>query len=1088
MVVERRLAVVFVLLVTACNANGDRARLSVSLGSSAGALALEGVDITRFVLTVTCLDGSETTERGDVGADGAFEADVPRCPRATVRFRGLTTGDNPALDGRVDIAISAPATEVTIPVRRVGTVSFVNDDSAATVCSVRVPSAPEFEAIFALAPGAETSHVLPVNGVSLSCAAADTCGGIEACNFDGPLAITRAVAVPFGSSTTLSLTNLSNTLVFNIGPPSPVSAGLAFGPFEVTLVDERSQAIARSDVDVVLVPETATTLGGFSGAQVTLANGVARFTNVRFTTAGSLTFHAQAVVNGVLLVTESRTVSVLPGLVGQLVVSGPPSVTAGVAANFTITAADSFGNATSLPSDIGLSSNDPQTSPARFLDVGAGVLPFTLFTAGTHTITARMVQQPSVLGTAQVDVGAAAATRLDLTSGGPTSFVISQVAAFTVRARDDWNNIDAGYRGDVSLLASPATGFAYQGSHVFTAGDAGSFVFTSVVFGALGEVVLSATDVGGLTSAGLVLNIVNAGVIDHFDVQVSPPMIVAGSSVTVNVTARDAGNAVVGSYNNLVFMTSTGGCSQTVNIMNGSGSASCTMTVAGDHTVLIDYMGTSGESSLVNVAPTTGHYAVLLNSVPNPLVTGELFDIVVQITDAYGNVVAPGPFAAAVSLSIAPAGLTIANVGIPGAVGNTLVFSNLAINSPGTAAVINVDGMPGGSTPTNPFDIVEGSGCPVAYVSTTGNGANDGCTPSSPVPDVALGVSKVDTGGHVRIEGGTYGNPVHISSRRVTLEGGWSPGFGTRDPFAYPTVIAPLPAAPIAVEATSAADVTLDGLVIRAPDPQTASDVRFAVRANAGSNLKVQSCRLIGPVTDLGITGGVAQIGDAIDVLFVNNWMHVGGAPSGTVLGSRSGIVNTTAAPRIDIVHNTIVLAAAPRSEALYLGATAAQATFTKNVVVGNFSSCASNGGVCAVVEASTTALRSSLYNYVLGTNSVAANYTYIGVGSQQYSSLDGPVTDSFEGNVTLFNQSFGTAVVDADGGDDNLLTMADNDWHLAADVGRTSFDATQALCGLSDPTPNEPCRGTALDIDGGGRSATSSPGADEFGSGAPGA
>ncbi|HSI05176.1 MAG TPA: hypothetical protein VLC93_11895, partial [Myxococcota bacterium] len=421
------------------------------MGSSAGALALEGVDITRFVLTVTCFDGSETTERGDVGADGAFEVDVPRCPLATIHFRGLTAGDNPALDGRTDVAIRSPSTDVTIPVRRVGTVSFVNDDTYTAVCAVRVPTAPELETAFVLDPGASTALVLPVSGVSLSCAPADTCGGVDTCNFNGPLATTRAVAVPFAASATLSLANLSNGLIFNIGPPSPVTAGLAFGPFEVTLVDERNQAITRGDVDVVLVPETATTFGGFSGAQVTLANGVARFTNARFTTAGSLTFHAQAAVDGVLLVTESRTVSVLAGLVGQLRVSGPPSVTAGVAADFTITAADSFGNPTVLPSDIGLSSNDLQTSPARFIDVGAGVLPFTHYTAGTHTLTARMVQLPSVIGTAQVDVDAAAATKLELTSGGPSSFIVGQAAAFTVRARDDWNNIDPEYRGDVSL-------------------------------------------------------------------------------------------------------------------------------------------------------------------------------------------------------------------------------------------------------------------------------------------------------------------------------------------------------------------------------------------------------------------------------------------------------------------------------------------------------------------------------------------------------------------------------------------------------------------------------------------------------------
>ena len=136
------------------------------------------------------------------------------------------------------------------------------------------------------------------------------CGGVDTCDFSGPLATTRAVAVPFGGESTLSLANLSNSLIFTIGPPSPQTAGGTFGPFEVTLVDEIGVPINRSDVTVHLRAESSTIFGGFQNGVEDLVGGAAYFPFVTFTTAGTLLMYAEADVDGVLLRSETRSVLV----------------------------------------------------------------------------------------------------------------------------------------------------------------------------------------------------------------------------------------------------------------------------------------------------------------------------------------------------------------------------------------------------------------------------------------------------------------------------------------------------------------------------------------------------------------------------------------------------------------------------------------------------------------------------------------------------------------------------------------------------------------------------------------------------------
>lgn len=541
MVVARRqwavLAVLF--LVSACAESGDRAKLAVTLGAVADALTVEGIDIRRFELRVTCVDGSETVQRGPVTAGGGFTVEVPTCPQASVRFRGLAADELPALDGLVEVAIRAPDTVLTIPVRRVGTIEFVNDDTYASVCRVAVQNAPQYDLVFTLEAGASRQEVLPVNGTQLSCAPADVCPAAS-CDFDGPLATTRTVAVPFGNRGTLSLANLANSLIFSVLPPTTVSAGVAFGTFQVTLVDERGTAIPRNDVQVNLETLSPITHGGFTNASVTTTNGAAPFTSVTFTTAGPLTFRARAVVDGVLLSTEDHIVEVNAGALGQLLLSGPQRVQSAVTADFNIAAADTFGNLTALPDDITLSSNDQQADSLNYRNLTEPVVQFTFFTAGTRTLVARATATPSIEGTLQVEVDPGAAISLELI-GPQGSVFVGQLSTWIVTARDEFNNIATGYTGTVELSAMPGTDFTYGQPHTFSAADAGTHVFNSVSFATPGSRFVEARDViNGLSASGIYINVVGAGAIqDIVIVNNVPNPLVIGEQFEVQVILTD---------------------------------------------------------------------------------------------------------------------------------------------------------------------------------------------------------------------------------------------------------------------------------------------------------------------------------------------------------------------------------------------------------------------------------------------------------------------------------------------------------------------------------------------------------------------
>ncbi len=1089
------LATAFAL--SACNSSGDKSTLRVSLGSTLQALTVESVTIDRFELTVVCVDGSEVTERGDIADDGTFEAEVSNCPQASIRFRGLTTTARPALHGLAEAAIRPPSTELVVPVRRVGTVSIVNDDTYTAVCAINAPGNPELEAAFILSPGAAREQVLPTIGVTLSCAPADTCGDVDTCDFSGPLATTRAVAVSFGGESTLSLANLSNSLIFTIGPPSPHSAGGTFGPFEVSLIDEIGQPISRDDITVQLVAESSVANGGFQNGVVQTTGGVARFSGVRFTTAGSLVMRAQADVDGVLLQTEIRTIPVLAGPATRLTVTGPTSATAGVGVNLDVTGVDAFGNLTAAPSSLVVSSDDQIAVGFAVAGFNGEPLPFTFFQAGRRTLTVRSSTQSSVAGTVEVDVVAAAAFRLDL-SIGAGNYVTGQAITFRVIARDNWNNLDRNYTGTVSLNPLPAGDFTYGGSHVFTPADGGRFDFTGAQFSSVGTRTVTATD-GNFTSNSVNLNISLPGTLDHFEVILGTTSVSAGQPFDVTVRAVDAANTLVNTFVGTVTVASPGGCNGIFTIdfaMNGELTQQLTCRLVGTWRLEADYAAAHfGTSQPITVTPGNP-YALGIIQAPPPVVgVNQPFAMAVEIFDSEGNAADPRQLIAlglTLELSLGDAAGSNLNGTTPVFVGNVVMYPGLVIDSPAGGATITVAVNPPTlevSGQVTPPIVVTAAVCPTTFVlAGVLPGQGNPCDDQDPVGSIQEAIDAVDAGGQVRVAEGNYtGQSVSIT-KALKLLGGFDSSFAlaSRDPLVRNTVLKGATGAAVmgTVEVGPGGYVLIDGFLIEAGDTSNGTFPKWAVMVSGSAgnaSLWLDNNRLIGPVVTNAIDGGgVVNIGDVGRVIIRNNWIHTGGAPGGQALGIRDGIAGGVAPGSVDIVHNTIYVADAESTQAVYFGGLGTY-TFTNNLVLGDFRDCGLGVGVCVIRESeSSLSLASVLNNYVFQQNPTGALLYQTRFGGM-LDSLNALGPPRFMGNVNQLNGGIlDTILVLAGGPDDGFLyTMQDNDWHLVDNLGfAIGLDATQPFCGDNNQSL---CGGTVQDIDGDVKPVPACVGADEY-------
>jgi len=408
-----------------------------------------------------------------------------------------------------------------------------------------------------------------------------------------PLTITAANGTTPNATQSFTLTV--------VGPPAITSANSATftagaaGAFTVTTSGSPTPALSESGA----LPTGVTFIDN--------GNGTATFSGTA-TVAGSypITITAQ---NGTLPnATQSFTLAVNPGAATYLAIPGGPEPFY-TAFGFSIYAYDANNNlATSYNGTVAFSSSDPgfvNLGPVTLVN-GVGSQTGVLKTAGTDSITATDVTNPSITGTGSFTIQPGVATHIGLVA--PASTYAGSPISLTLTAYDLFGNVATSYGGTVTFTSTDPAAFL-PGSSTITNGTG---TFTAYMETA-GPQTITATDAANslaatsgdisVTIPALVVTTAadDAGIASNCTVQTTP-----GTGTDASCSLRDAlllaadqGSASI-TFDSTKFASAT-----TITLANGTLNIPSNTTILGPTTgigasftnlVTIDGGGSSNNS------------------------------------------------------------------------------------------------------------------------------------------------------------------------------------------------------------------------------------------------------------------------------------------------------------------------------------------------------------------------------------------------------------------------------------------------------------------------------------------------------------
>jgi adhesin/invasin len=260
---------------------------------------------------------------------------------------------------------------------------------------------------------------------------------------NGSLTDSISVTVDSGVAETLELTV----------PATPVSAG---GNFDVvvTLRDGAGNLATGYRGTVTFSSTDSAAVLPPSYAFIDTDGGQKTFSGVQLRTAGTRSITARDQGNAALTDTEDVTVN--PGAVAGLTLTGPASATAGSSFSVTVRAVDAHSNVVpSYTGTVQFSADDTQaTLPGPYVfigtDMGSRMFNVTLGTAGLQPVR---VGDGTRNASINVTVNPGPATRLTLT-GLANPVTAGIVEQFDVTAYDAFNNVATGYTGTVRTTST----------------------------------------------------------------------------------------------------------------------------------------------------------------------------------------------------------------------------------------------------------------------------------------------------------------------------------------------------------------------------------------------------------------------------------------------------------------------------------------------------------------------------------------------------------------------------------------------------------------------------------------------------------
>jgi hypothetical protein len=471
-----------------------------------------------------------------------------------------------------------------------------------------------------------------------------------------------------------------------------------------------------------------------TGAQM---NSLLSVTTTTAVAAGTYNFTVTATAGGTCQGSSAATTA-------TLVVTNPPAkyvVTssnnnpvAGNAVTITAQLADANGNAVPIAGKVvtwsKTGSGGSFASPTSTTD-STGVASVVFTTANTvgtvYKITATDDTSPTHLtgtsGNITTSPGAAAKYVVTSSDSNPVAGTAVTITAQLADSNGNtvptagkvvtWTKTGAGGSFSSATSTTNASGVA---TVPFTTGSTAGTSYT-----------VTATDNSSPThltgTSGTITTVV--GPLDHFGFATIAPQ-TAGTAFNVTITAQDAGNNAVTSFNGNGFkamLTSTGALANTPittpAFTNGVVTQSVTITNTGNFTITATGVGSNSSiTGTSNSFQVNAGAAAKLAFTQQPTTTtaGQTISAVeVQIQDANGN---PTASTASVGIAIAnnPGGGTLSGTTPAAAVNGTATFSNLSIDKAGVGYTLQVTSSGLTSATSATFTINAGTASKLAFV------------------------------------------------------------------------------------------------------------------------------------------------------------------------------------------------------------------------------------------------------------------------------------------------------------------------------------------------------------------------------------
>jgi uncharacterized repeat protein (TIGR03803 family) len=503
-----------------------------------------------------------------------------------------------------------------------------------------------------------------------------------------PDVVVSSMGTIYGVAPAGGANNLGAVYTVNVAPPAS-QAVFTSEPTTVTAGSSQSFAVSLESAGGAVVAQNGTvtlsiasgptgaTLGGTLTATAT--NGVATFSGITFTKAGTYTLTAAS--NGLTSGT-STIITVNPAAASKVAflqapTSGTASPTLGTV---QVAIEDTYGN-TITSSNATVTITGTSLSGTTSVAAVAGVATFNnliLTTPGTYTLTAASSGVSSAT-TSSFTISRGVASKLVFAQQPTGASAGGSIGTVKVDVTDSVGNIITTDNSAVTL--SITDGSAITGTTTVNAVN-GVATFTGLSVNASGTHILSASD-GSLTPALSNAFTMTIGAASRLVVIQQPGNITAGQTVSaVQVAIEDAHGNIVTSNTSTVTLTAAGvSGTLTQTAVNGVATfGDLSFTAAGNHTLTFADSGlTSANSSSFTVAPAAATQLVIAQQ-PTSAVAGQsIGTVIVDVKDTYGNIVTGNTSAVTLYAGSAIIGTTTVN-----AVNGVATFTGLSIHQAGT--------------------------------------------------------------------------------------------------------------------------------------------------------------------------------------------------------------------------------------------------------------------------------------------------------------------------------------------------------------------------------------------------------------------